>query len=156
MTPDATLLEKLDELLTAIRGYDDPRQAASEWKQAYRALQKTDLPSGRITGVVGMRNVDGLADLIDQFRAPGEAPDGEGAPDAETCRRALRAFRKRAKLTRLDDESQLGHGPLSRGAGSEPTAIVPPREWPEPVWRELVRQGKLRYVGHGLYQLPDD
>ena len=155
MTIDPTTVTKLDELMTAIRGYADPRGAADEWKQAYKLLQKTDLPSGRVTGVVGMRDVVRLAELVDQLRAPAIPPQDDVA-SAETCRKALRAFRKRQSLTRLDDESKLGHGPLSKGADSRvAAAIIPPSEWPESVWQELVRQGKLRYIGQGFYELPE-
>lgn len=151
MTIDPKTVTRLEELMTAIRGWDDPRRATGEWKQVYRLLQNTELPPGRVTGVVGMRDVPGLAELIDRLRAPAAKPQDD-APDAETCRQALRAFRKRLTLTRLDDESKLGRGPLSKSADGG-AAIVPPMEWPESVWNELVRQGSLRYIGHGLYEL---
>ncbi len=156
MTDDPTVIAKLDELLAAIRGYDDPRRAGAEWKQVYKALQKAGLPAARCTGVVGMRNVSGLAELIDQVRDPQAAEDATdtNAIDPETCKRALRAFRKRLALTRLDDESKLGRGPLSKGSDESYASIVPPNEWPEPVWQTLAKQGKLRYIGHGFYELP--
>ena len=152
MTTDPAALTRLDELLTAIRGYGDPRRAADEWKQVYRLLQKTDLPPGRATGVVGMRDVAALAALIEQLRAPAPPPVAD-VPSEDTCRKALGAFRKRLSLTMLDEESKLGRGPLSKGAGGGVAAIVPPSEWPDAVWQELVRQGKLRCIGHGLYEL---
>lgn len=154
MTSDATVVSQLDGLRMAIEGYDDPRRAASEWKQVYKLLTKTDLPSDRVTHIVGMREVAQLAELIDQLRNPisASAPQGE-APSRETCRRALRAFRKRLALTRLDEESRIGgHSALTSGKDSQMSAIVPPSEWPDCVWQELVRQDKLRYVGHGFYQ----
>ncbi|KPK82420.1 MAG: hypothetical protein AMJ81_09820 [Phycisphaerae bacterium SM23_33] len=96
-----------------------------------------------------------MTELIDQLRAPAAAAAPPDAPSAETCRRALRAFRKRLALTRLDDESRISsHSPLSKGTESRLTAIIPPSEWPESVWEELVRQGRLRYIGHGFYELP--
>lgn len=155
MTDEATTVTKLDELLAAIRGYDDPRRAAAEWKQVYKLLQKTDLRSARVTHIVGMRDVAALAGLIEQLRAPEAAPAAADAPSAETCKRALRAFRKRLTLTRLDEESTIDmHRPLSKGSASlGPAAIVPPVEWPQSVWQELVRQGKLHYIGGGLYEL---
>ena len=157
MTSDPTALAKLDELLAVIRGYADPRRAAGEWKQAYRLLQKADLPPGQVTGVVGMRDVAGLAELIGQLRDPeaAAAPPDPDAPDVETCKRAMRAFRKRLASTRLDDESRISrHDPLSKGGDSRVTAgIAPPSDWPESVWKELTRQGKLCYIGHGLYEL---
>ena len=154
MTCDPAIVTELDELLTAIEGYDDPRRASGEWKQAFKLLQKTDVPGGRVTGVVGMRDLAGLRAMIDELRAPeAAAATDDDVPDAETCKRAFRAFRKRLKLTRLDEESRLGRGPLSKGAVDGPYAISPPVEWPDPVWKELTRQGKLRYVGHGMYEL---
>ena len=151
MASDPTTVAKLDELMAAIQGYDDPRRAGSQWKQVFKLLQGTELPQGRVTGVVGMRDVPGLAAMIDQLRAPAlEAP--ADAPGEDVCRRAMQAFRKRLALTVLDEDSKLGRGPLSKGGGAE-ASIVPPNEWPEPVWQELVRQGKLRYIGHGFYEL---
>ncbi len=161
MTDDPTTVAKLDELLTAIRGYDDPRRAGTEWKQVYKLLQKAGLPAGRLSGVVGMRDVAGLVELIDQLRSPTAAASAAEAAEAaaidpDTCKRAMKAFRKRQALTRLDDESKLGRGPLSKGPDDSFAAIVPPHEWPEPVWQELVRQGKLRYLSQGFYELPKD
>ena len=155
MTSEATIVTKLDELLTAIGGYDDPRRASGEWKQVYKLLQKTDVPPGRVTSMVGMRDVGRLTEVIAQLSAPeAEAPPPpDDVPDAETCRKALKAFRKRVSVTRLDDESTLGRSPLTKGSSSGPMAIVPPIEWPDAVWRELVRQGKLRDAGHGFYEL---
>jgi hypothetical protein len=70
----------------------------------------------------------------------------------ETLKSALKAFKKRLKLTALDDDSRLGRSPLSGGAQGV-YAITPPNQFPKEVWEELVRQGKLRYSGHGLYEL---
>ena len=157
MTIDPTTIAKLDDLVTAIRGYDDPRRATGEWKQVYRLLQKTELPPGRVTDVVGMREVAGWTELIDQLRDPtaAVAPPNANAPNAETCKQAMQAFRKRLAFTRLDDASRFSrHDPLSKGADSRvAAAIVPPSEWPRSVWQELVRQGKLRSIGDGLYEL---
>ena len=136
--------------------FDDPRRATGEWKQVYRLLQKAELPSARVTHVVGMRDVAALAAMIDQLRLPAAAAHAEApadAPSAETCKRAMRAFRKRLSLTVLDEESKLGRGPLSKGAGGGADVIVPPHEWPQSLWQALVHQGKLRYIGHGLYGL---
>ncbi|HDZ20300.1 MAG TPA: hypothetical protein ENH80_05090 [Phycisphaerae bacterium] len=74
--------------------------------------------------------------------------------DEATCKRALRAFRKRLSVTVLDDQSTLGRSPLTKGAPAGTPAITPPTEWPEEVWQDLARQGKLRYIGHGFYELP--
>jgi hypothetical protein len=66
---------------------------------------------------------------------------------------ALKAFKKRLKLTRLDADSRLGVGPLSGGSTWGIVAIVPPNQYPKAIWDELVRQGKLKNDGHGMYKL---
>ena len=71
----------------------------------------------------------------------------------EILRRAMKAFKKRLKLTALDEDSRLGRGPLS-GGGRGVCAIQPPSQFPNEVWEELHRQGRLRNSGHGLYEIP--
>jgi len=72
----------------------------------------------------------------------------------DDLKRALKAFRKRLKLTRLDDESRLNsRNPMSAGKKSQIAAIMPPREFPAAVWEELVRQGKLKSAGGSFYEL---
>lgn len=51
-------------------------------------------------------------------------------PAKEELRLAMKAFRKRLKLTRLDDESGLGYGPMSSGQKSDIVAITPPNQFP--------------------------
>lgn len=83
------------------------------------------------------------------------SPDqaGSGAPSPEELKRALKAFRKRLKLTRLDDESRLGNRYVTGGRKSAIAAIMPPREYPKAVWDVLVAQGKLKDTGQGFYEL---
>ncbi len=68
----------------------------------------------------------------------------------------MKAFRKRLKLTRLNEESKLGRNPLTSGKKSQVVAIMPPRQYPAEVWQELVRQGRLKDTGSGFYELIDD
>lgn len=67
---------------------------------------------------------------------------------------AMKAFKKRLKLTCLDDQSRIGVGPTSSGRQSNIVGITPPDQYPQALWDELVRQGKLRRSGNGLYELP--
>jgi hypothetical protein len=59
----------------------------------------------------------------------------------EELKRALKAFKKRLKLTKLDEESGL-----SRGGGKKSgiTGITPPTGHPPGIWEELVSKGKLK------------
>ena len=80
------------------------------------------------------------------------------SPPGDELKHALKAFKKRLKLTRLDHESKMGYGPMTRGAvsGFGNTGIVgitPPNQFPQAVWDELARQGKLKHVGQGIYEL---
>ncbi|HMQ15729.1 MAG TPA: hypothetical protein PKC49_07125 [Phycisphaerae bacterium] len=84
---------------------------------------------------------------------PGEPAGGEFDP--AQLRSALKAFRKRLKMARLDDESRLGHGAMTGGGRSGIVAIVPPSQFPRAVWDELARQGKLRRAGQGMYELAE-
>jgi len=152
MNCDPTILAALDKLSAAIRACADPRRATDEWRQAYRLLQKAGLPADRVDDVVGSRDAAGLAGLVEELRNPPVAAAIAEAPGSEVCAKALQAFRKRFSLTVLDEESKLGRNPLTKGAKSSIAGIVPPSEWPESVWQELVRQGKLRYLGRGFYE----
>ena len=85
-------------------------------------------------------------------------PEGTPAtepPSKEELKLALKAFKKRLKLTRLDDESRLGYGPMSNGGKSGVVAITPPNQFPPAVWEELARQGRLKKAGHGTYEMID-
>ncbi len=77
-------------------------------------------------------------------------------PSAHTpqeLKAALKAFKKRLKLTNLDEQSRIGVGPLSSGRPSGIVAITPPDQFPQSVWDELVRQGKLKRAGNRMYEL---
>jgi hypothetical protein len=74
-------------------------------------------------------------------------------PTPQELKAAFKAFKKRLKLTQLDEESRIAGGPLSSGRGSGIIAIAPPVEYPPAVWEELVRQGKLKKAGKGTYEL---
>lgn len=75
------------------------------------------------------------------------------SPTPQELKLALKAFKKRLKLTRLDAESRIGVGPMSSGSTWGVSAIMPPIEYARTVWDELVKQGRLRNAGHGLYSL---
>jgi len=84
---------------------------------------------------------------------PTASPESSKPSAKDDLKLALKAFRKRLKVTRLDDESRLGYGPMSGGGKSSIVAIQPPNQYPKAVWEELVAQGKLKYSGNGMYEL---
>ena len=84
--------------------------------------------------------------------SPSDAPQGPPI-DPQVLKAAMKAFRKRLKLTCLDDQSRLGVGPMSSGRAGI-VGITPPNQYPQAVWDELARQGKIKYGGNGQYELP--
>ncbi len=71
----------------------------------------------------------------------------------EELHKALRAFRKRLKLTQLDDESRLGVGPLKTGHADKVVAIQPPAGFGREIWEELADKGYLKRDTGGFYEL---
>ena len=71
----------------------------------------------------------------------------------EERKRAYKAFKKRLKLTRLDDESGLSRGG-SKQSGI--AGITPPTGFPPGIWEELVAEGKLKREGGGTYSMAQD
>lgn len=81
-----------------------------------------------------------------------ESPS-QGSPLTPQLKAALKAFKKRLKLARLDDESRLGGRYTSGGGSSGIVGILPPNQYPQSVWDELEKLGKLRRSGQGVYEL---
>ena len=76
----------------------------------------------------------------------------DATPTPEQLKGALKAFKKRLKLTQLEEDSRLGKSPLT-GGHAKILAINAPNQFPLAVWEELVKQGKLKHGGQGMYEL---
>ncbi len=82
-----------------------------------------------------------------------ESAESAEQPTPEVLKRAFKAFKKRLKLTRLDEESNIGVGPMSGGRQSGIVAITPPNQYPREVWEALTEKGRLKSAGQGMYEL---
>ncbi len=71
----------------------------------------------------------------------------------EDLKKALKAFKKRLKVTRLDDESRLGHGPMSGSGKEKIVSIQPPSGFGREIWEELADKGYLKRDGVGFFEL---
>ena len=71
----------------------------------------------------------------------------------EDLKKALKAFKKRLKLTKLDDDSRIGHGPMSGGNKTQVISIQAPSGFGREIWEELADLGFLKRDGIGFYQL---
>lgn len=125
-------------------------------------LDAASKPSLRRSGagtepvVAGLETASAAQPAAPEVRAsvsPQAAPSASQQPSSEQLKHAMKAFRKRLKLTRLDDESRLGSRAMTGGRKSSVVAIMPPREYPQAVWDELVRQGRIKPAGNGFYEL---
>ncbi len=74
--------------------------------------------------------------------------------EEENLKRALKAFRKKLKALKLEDESRLGNRYVTYGRESNITGIQPPNQYPPEVWAKLVELGRLKKAGQGTFALP--
>ena len=79
----------------------------------------------------------------------------DGTFTKETFKRAMKALKKRMKLTRLDDESKLGHDAMSQGGRSGIVAVKPPEQYPAEIWQALEAKGRVFTDRHGLVGIID-
>ncbi len=102
------------------------------------------------------RAVPSVADgrTIEQMRREKAAAAGYDSLEEDNLKRALKAFRRKLKTLRREDESQIRGRYVTRGEASAIVAISPPTDYPPAVWQELVRLGRLKRAGQGMYQLP--
>lgn len=139
-------------------GATDPA-AAPIWGEAHRAMLGTSVPAGDAGRIIATRDVDGLERAAAMLRGEDVALVDEApvvdVPDVpiEIRREALKAFRRRVKLVRLDHESRLGVGPMTGGKKADFDAILPPDDFGREVWDALVADGSLKSAGQGFYML---
>jgi hypothetical protein len=74
------------------------------------------------------------------------------ASTPEEMRKALKALKKRIKMTQLDDDSKLGHSPLSKSR-DRIVSIQPPAGFGKEIWEELADAGFLKRDGMGFYEV---
>lgn len=158
-----------EQALTTLReaisrlGEADSAEAGPLWGDIQHALMKTKADRQTMMRIITSRDIDTLHALVEALEHGNtdialEPPDSEPADedrqaiDPEILRHAMRAFRKRLKLARLDDESRISVSPMTGGRQSRIEAILAPREYPEEIWRALVREGRLKDVGQGFFE----
>lgn len=139
-------------LCTALAAASEAADPAA-WKRAAEALTAAKANDPELARVVAAQDAGAVRGLLEEWHS-GKRPLPE--PDREVLRRAMKAFRKSLKVTRLDAESSIGGGPMSSGRHSGIAGMRPPDRYPRDVWEELARQKRLLSVGHGIYELPPE
>ncbi len=92
---------------------------------------------------------------VKQMLADKAAEGGHDSLDKDNLKHALKAFRKKLKNARRDDESKLGARYTTYGKTSSISAITPPNQYPSSVWEKLAEEGRLKKAGQGTYELPE-
>jgi hypothetical protein len=123
--------------------------AWEEARKAFAAARETE--DVELYVAIEERDLDALRRIVREW-ASGERT--LATHDREVLKRALKAFRQRLKLFRLDAESTVGRGPMSSGRESSIVGVRAPDTYPQEVWDELVRQKRLKDAGNGVYELP--
>ncbi|HYE61472.1 MAG TPA: hypothetical protein VD997_05715 [Phycisphaerales bacterium] len=174
---DTIFVSKLSSIVSDLAITKSEKEVGRLWAKAKEFLAKTTANPARVQKLVAEKNLEELARIVNELanskgdvsKGPPQTPAptapaaavtptaDAGGPTSdippEMLKSALTAFKKRLKLTILNDESRLAPRAMTGGKKSEITAIIPPDQFPKEVWDELVKQNKLRYTGQGFYEL---
>lgn len=130
----------------------DPGDAGA-WAELRAAREMTRDDDADLAKAIEESDASALQALVEEWHG---GKRHFPACDRGVLKRALKAYRKSLKVTRLAAESSLGGGPLSSGTDSQIVGIQPPPRYPLPVWMELVRQGRLIQDRAGTFELPPE
>lgn len=128
---------------------DDADTAA--WAELQSAFTVTKCDDEELELAIEVQEIDELKSFVDQWH---NGKRHFPACDRDVLKRAMKAFRKSLKVTRLAAESSLSGGPLSGGSDFTVIGIQPPVRYPMEVWNELARQNRLVTDGKGTFELP--
>jgi hypothetical protein len=123
------------------------------WGDAREALAASGEKAEDITAAIASEDASAVRAIIEQWMS-GKRHLPEH--DRDVLKRAMKAYRKRLKITILDAESSVAGGPMSSGRQSNIVGVTPPERYPRAVWDELVRQGRLLTDRRGTYELPPE
>lgn len=119
------------------------------WSRARTALTASRVAETDLSAAIESSDYAKLRAIVEQWHSS-KRPLPEH--DLEVMRRAMKAFRKSMKITRLDADSSIGRSPMS-SEGYAITGITAPPRFSRDVWTELVRRGELRGGRQGVYEL---
>lgn len=153
----------LDSLITEARNILEEMtcdQSGPQWGNLQKVLLKAKADPNKVASAVAGRSLSEVEHLLNVLAGLEEAREETNDPLPEfpqdVLRDAMKAFRKRFKLMRLDHESRLGRSPLTTGKDAGFESILPPEQFPPDVWRVLVNTGELESTGRGFYKLPTE
>ncbi|GAB4546512.1 MAG: hypothetical protein Tsb0013_05410 [Phycisphaerales bacterium] len=162
------MIQKLRSLAAEIESAKSDKAVSDAWALVGRLIGRTPADPADAAAAIDAQDLPALVALLDRLEGKGPAPTSDEAPapagtgsDGTTpvfshddLAAAMRAFKRRLKLVRLDEESRLGSKQLSGGRKSQVDAIMAPSEYPREMWQHLAREGRLVDQGGGFYGLP--
>jgi hypothetical protein len=150
--PKCDLLSRvLSDVVARVQAGNAPDAA---WAEAARArAEAREEEDVELFVAVEEKDLDALRAIVRDWESGKRPLPGH---DREVLKRALKAFRKRLNLARLDSESSIGRGPMSAGRESSIVGVRPPDQYPQEVWDTLVRQKRLIAAPNGIYELPPE
>ncbi len=146
------LRQTLDSIIASLESGKD---SGGDWDLMQRLMGRMPVDQAEVERCLSERDLLGLDVLVTLVEHPERIGGGAGrnptdVPENEK-RDAMKAYRKRLKLSRLADESRITGRLLTTGADSSIDAIIPPREYPREVWDALVADGELKHTGQGFF-----
>ena len=148
---DWLLSNRLRAIAARLEEGVDPAEEETLWAAAEADLEAADADEDAdIALPVLDRSLEELRAVIEAWDAGKRALPPW---DRTILKRALKAFRKRLKLARLDDESSSSRNPLSTGQSSSIVGVRAPEQVSQEVWDTLIAQGKLRDGGFGTLEM---
>jgi hypothetical protein len=152
MDPNMTLLcSALESVLLTLESDETNAQAWADARNALRHYGVGEADDEELWLAVECEDRDALRTIVSGW-VSGERLLLER--DRAVLKRAMKAYRKRLKITLLDAESSVAGGPMSAGRTSDIVGIVPPDRYPREVWDHLVRQKRLVADRGNTYELP--
>lgn len=144
--------------MNEIKSGTNPKATQPNWDLAANLAGRFPVDAARLKRTVFEKNIADMdaivAELEQRVAASSHKPVVGQGIDKGTLDAALRAFKKRLKVSRLADESKLGGRYTSGGRQSNIDAIQPPSEFGPEVWKALEAEGRLKHTGQGFYAEP--
>jgi len=152
MDPNMTLLcSALESVLATLESDETSADAWSAAREALRHYEVGEADDAELCLAVECEDRDALRTIVSGWVSGSRLLL---ARDRAVLKRAMKAYRKRLKITLLDAESSVAGGPMSAGRTSDIVGIVPPDRYPRAVWDHLVRQKRLVANRGHTYELP--
>ena len=157
-------VQSQQNIVDSIAGIADKIFAADNagplWGELHKAFLKSEVDKSVAAKIIMHKDKEELKSVIAQLQSGFDVALDQEQPkelpvlEHETQIEALRCFRKRVKFMKLDRESKLGVGPLSKGKDENVDSMMAPHDYPMDVWLALARDGHLVNDGGGFFHIP--